>query len=143
MKETEIIYANGHENVQSRNRTTFEITKAQFLTKRGDCIIAVGADKGAADLNFNFKEAARNENARITITIDAGGEIETIDAWGSPQLSFSHPTDLVVRKSNYVCDRTLAIRADKAAKDLSRKLVEKLHDSNQTVKITLTAKSAT
>ena len=38
----------------------------------------------------------------------------------------SHPTDMVVRKSGYICGRTLAINADKAACDLSRALVEKL-----------------
>jgi len=141
MKATEIIYACGHENVQSSNKTTFEITKENFLTKRGDCIVAIGATKGAADLNTKFREAARNERARIRITIEAGGEIETVNAWGSPQLSFNHPTDLVVRKSNYVCGRTLAIRADKAARDLSRKLAEKLRNPNQRVKITLTAKA--
>jgi len=143
MKTTEIAYAHGHANIQSSNRTTFEITKETFLTKRGDCIIAVGANKGAADLNPKFKEAARNERARMMITIEAGDEVETVNACGSHQLSFTHPTDLVVRKSNYVCSRTLAIRADKAAKDLSRKLVEKLRNPDQKVRITLAVKSTT
>jgi len=140
---TEVIYARGHENVLSTNKTTFEVTKDTHLTKRGDCIIAVGATKGAADLNPKFKEAAQKEHARTTIIIEAGDEVDAVNAWGSPQLSFTHSTDLVVRKSNYVCNRTLAIRADKAAKDLSRKLVEKLCNPNLSVKITLTVKSAT
>jgi len=143
MKATEIVYAHGHANIQSSNRTTFEVTKEIFLTKRGDCIIAVGANKGAADLNPKFKEAAGNERARMMITIEVGDEVETVNAWGSHQLSFTHSTDLVVRRSNYVCSRTLAIRADKAAKDLSRRLVEKLRNPNQKVKITLAVKSAT
>ncbi len=142
MKTTEIIHARGHENIKSSNRTTFEITKETILTKRGDCIIAVGATKGAVDLNSKFKETAKKEGARMTITIEAGDEVETVKAWGSPQLSFTHLTDLVVRKSDYVCGRTLAIRADKVAKDFSRKLVENLHNSSQIVKITLTAESA-
>jgi len=143
MKATEIIYAHGHEIIQSTNKTTFEITRETSLTTRGDCIIAVDATKSAADLNSKFKEAARNEHVRMRITIEAGDEVETVNAWGSHQLSFTHPTDLVVRKSDYVCGRTLAIRADKAAKDLSRKLVEKLRNQNQKVKITLTVENAT
>jgi len=143
MKTTEIIYARGHENIQSSNQTTCEITKETFLTKRGDCIIAIDATKGSADLNPKFKKAAQNERAQMKITIEAGGEAEAVNAWGSPQLSFTHRTDLVVRKSNYVCGRTLAIRADKAAKNLSKKLVEKLRNPNQRVKITLTVESAT
>jgi hypothetical protein len=56
---------------------------------------------------------------------------------GSPRLLFTHPTDLVVRRSGYVCGRTLAIRADKAAGELSSKFVEKIKDPNQRIKITL------
>jgi hypothetical protein len=48
-----------------------------------------------------------------------------------------------VRKSDYICGRTLAIRADKAAKDLSRKLVEELRNPSQRVRITLTVESTT
>jgi hypothetical protein len=50
----------------------------------------------------------------------------------------THPTDVVVRKSDYFCSRTLAVRADKAASDLSRELVEKLKNPKQETKITLT-----
>ena len=142
MKATEVINARGHENVQSTNKTTFEITKENHLTKRGDCIIAVGASKGATDLKQRFKAVAHSQDARITIKIEANGEEETVTAWGNPKLLFTHPTDLVVRKSDYVCGRTLAVRADKAACDLSRRLIEKLRNPNQKVKITLTAEGA-
>ncbi|NIR88019.1 DUF371 domain-containing protein [Candidatus Bathyarchaeota archaeon] len=138
MRTTEIIYAHGHKNVQSAHKTTFEITKETSLTKRGDCVVAVGATKGAADLNSRLKKAAKKKNAKITIKIEAGRVKESVRARGSPQLSFTHPTDLVVRKSGYVCGRTLAVRADKAASDLSRKLVEKMRDPLQEIKITLT-----
>jgi len=143
MKATEVIVAHGHENVRSTNKTTFEITKENHLTKRGDCILAVGATKGAADLNPRFKAVARTQHARVTIKIQVEGEEETVTAWGNPKLLFTHPTDLVARKSDYVCGRTLAIRADKAACDLSRKLVEELRNPDQKVKITLTAEGAT
>jgi len=141
MKVTEVIEARGHENVRATNKTTFEITKEAFLTKRGDCILAVSATKGAVDLHRKFRETVQNQNARIKITIEAGGGREVVDAWGSPRLTFTHPTDLVVRKSDYVCSRTLAIRADKAARDLSRSLVKKLRNPKQRVKVTLTAET--
>jgi hypothetical protein len=119
------------------HKTTFEITKEASLTKQGDCIVAVKASKAAIDLPFEFKEAARKDGARITITIGAGELKEVVQAKGSPQLTFTHPTDLVVRKSSYVCSRTLAIGADKAAKDFSRKLAEKLRDPHQEITVTL------
>ena len=135
------IFAHGHENIQATHETTFEITKEPTLTKRGDCIIAVQATKGAADLPLEFKEAARKKGAQITITIEAGELKEIVRTRGSPRLLFTHPTDLVVRKTDYVCGRTLAIRADKAASDLSRKLVEKIQDSSQRIRITLAVES--
>ena len=143
MKATEVITAHGQENLQSTNKTTFEITKENHLTKRGDCIIAGGASTGATEVNPRFKAVARSQGARITIKIEADGEEETVTAWGSPKLLFTHPTDLVVGKSDFVCGRTLAIKADKAASDLSRKLVEKLRNPYQKVMITLVAEGAT
>jgi len=136
-----VISAHGHENIQATHEATFEITKEPTLTKRGDCVIVVEATKGADDLPLEFKEAARKKSAQITITIEAGKLKEIVRAKGSPQLLFTHPTDLVVRKSDYVCGRTLAIRADKAASDLSRKLVEKIQDLNQKIRITLAVES--
>jgi len=138
MKITEVIHARGHENVQATHKTTFEITREKALTKRGDCVVAVDATKGAVGLHPRFKEAAKKEGAQITITIGAGELKEVVNAWGSPQLLFLHPTDLVVRKSGYVCGRTIAIRADKGAIDISREIVEKLRDPYQRVRITLT-----
>ena len=142
MKSVTVVFsARGHENLQSTHRTTFEFTKEEALSKRGDCILAVEATKAAADLPLEFKEAAKREGSQITVTIEADELKETVQAKGSPQLQFTHQKDLVVRKSSYVCSRTLAIGADKAAIDFSRELVNKLKNPNQTVEITLTVES--
>jgi hypothetical protein len=122
---------------------TLEVTKETHLTKRGDCIIALAANKGARDLSPEFKKLAQNEKAKINITIEADDQVEVVNAYGHPQLSFTHPTDLVVRKSDYTCNRTLAIHADKAAKDLPKTLVKKLQDPMQKVKVTLTVECTT
>ncbi len=140
-EETEIITAYGHENIQATHKTTLEITKDKHLTKNGDCIIAVAANKSLADLSPKFKEKLRRNNAILTIRIEAEGVIEEIKASGSSHLILTHPTEIVVRKSDYISNRTLAIRADKTSYDLSKRLVDKLKNPNQKVKITLTAKS--
>lgn len=134
----ETILARGHENVTSANRTTFEITKEAHLSRQGNCIIAVSADKGLKELSHEFKEKLRSANATIIVQIEADEESDMISAFGNPLLTLTHQTDIVIRKSDFVSDRTLAIRADKAACDLSRKLVDKLRDPEQKVKITLT-----
>jgi uncharacterized protein len=136
---TVVFFAHGHENVLSTHKTTFEVTKEEHLSKRGDCIVAVSSQVGAADLPVEFKKAASTDNSKITITVEADALKETTKAFGSSKLKFSHPTDLVVRKSEYTCGRTLAIKADKAAVDFSRELVEKLKNPKQKVKVTVTA----
>lgn len=138
MELTETICAYGNKNIQATHKSTLEITKEAELSKKGDCIIAVSADKAMRDLSYKFKENLRREKAKITILIEAGNNMEMVKAFGSPQLTLTHPADIVVRKSNYICNRTMAIQADKAACDLSRKLVEKLKNPKQEVKITLT-----
>lgn len=137
---TETIIAYGHENVLATNRTTLEITKDHHLTKKGDCIIAVSADKALSDLDLRFKKILRQDKAKLTIQIEAGDASETVHALGSSRLILLHPTDIVVRKSDYLSDRTLAVKADKAAIDLSDKIVKKLRDPKQKVTIKLTAK---
>lgn len=141
MKIIEIIEAYGHENVLSTHKTTFEITKEPKLTKRGNCIIAVNANKSASELNQTFKNAIKRENTKITIIIEAGGIAEIVEAYGSPKLQLTHPTDLVIRKSNYICNRTVAINANKAAKDLQPALVKKLQNPKQKIKIKLETES--
>ena len=134
---TVVVFAHGHENIEATHTKTFEITKEVALTKKGDCIIAVEATIGAIDLPLEFKQAARKEGSRITITVEASELKEVVQAKGSTELTFAHPTDLVVRKSSYVCSRTLAIGANKAASDFSRKLVEKMRNPNQEITVTL------
>ena len=112
-------------------------TRDRHLSKNGDCVVAVAADKAVADLNQEFKEKLKRADAKLTIIIEAGGLTEQINALGSPKLILTHPTDIVIRKSDYICNRTLAIRADKSAKDLPRELVEKLKNPSQKVNITL------
>ena len=138
MKAVEVINAIGHENIIATNKSTFEITKDVYLTKRGDCVIAVAADKSAKELSDEFKKILKEKDAKLTIVIKANDEKEVIEARGNPKLTFDHPTDLVVRKSSYTCDRTLATIANKAAKDFSRRFVAKLKNPQQKLLIMLT-----
>ena len=133
----EVVFGYGHENIQATHKTTLEFTKDPHLTKKGDCIVTVAADKALADLSAEFKENLRKRHAKLSVLIEVDGVTEQVNAYGSPRLSLTHLTDMVIRKSDYVCNRTLAIHADKAAQDLPREFVEKLKNPKQKVKITL------
>jgi hypothetical protein len=136
----ERITALGHQNITSNHRTTIEITKEEELTKRGDCIIGVGADKGIKDLREEFKKKARNPKAIIEVKLNIIGMKETITGKGHPDLTFTHPTDMVIRKSDFICGRTLMIKADKSSKDLKRDIVEKLKDPKQKIDVLIHVK---
>ena len=133
----EQILAFGHENVLATHPTTLMITKDKKLSKQGDCIIAVAADKAVSDLNSEIKQKLCNDNTKIEMLIEVDGLVEQVTAYGSADLDFSNNVDIVVRKSVFASDRTLAIKADKAAADLSRIFIEKLRDPKQQIKITL------
>jgi hypothetical protein len=137
----ETILARTHENILATHSTTLEITRDNHLTKKGTCIIAVSASKAFAELSDEFKDKLRTQNARLTILVEVGDFVETIQASGDTKLILAHPTDLVVRKSRYICSRTLAVEADKAACDLSRDLVRKLREPDQLVKLNLTVRT--
>lgn len=121
------VVAKGHSGITAKHRTTLMITKDLEVGPRGDCIIAVGADKAGPDMAPELKRAIK-AGRELLITIRAGEMIERIHAFGHPSLALNHPTDLVVRKSTFTCGRTLAIGADKAAFDLSRKFVSALQN---------------
>jgi hypothetical protein len=137
-KAAEVIIARGHANILATHRSTFEITKQSDVTRSGDCVVAVSANKAISDFGEEFKKVLHSVNAKLTLLFQAEGISEMVKAYGSPRLILTHSSDTVLRKSSYVCARTLAVKADKAACDLSRRLVEKLRDPRQQVTITLT-----
>jgi hypothetical protein len=134
----EQILAFGHVNVLAIHPTTLMITKDKELSKQGDCIIAVGADKATADLSPEFKQKLRDPNTKLIMLIESDGLTEQITAYGSAKLDFSSSVEMVVRKSDFASERTLAVKANRAANDLSRDFVEKLRNPKNQVKITLT-----
>ncbi len=122
----DVITARGHSNITARHGTTIEITRDREMSRRADCIIGVKADKGSSQLSEEFKRAARNSNARIMVTLEANGFREVILGRGHEALTFEDADDLVIRKSDFICPRTLMVRADKASNDLDRRLVDSL-----------------
>lgn len=134
LKERIICY--GHENVKATHRSTLEITKEEFLTPRGDCIICIKANKGLKDLSENFKKALK-EGKKLRIRLIVGELIDEIIAFGNENLNFKNPISMVIRKSDYIDGRTLAIKANKAAKDIKREIVEKLKNPKQKVTVEL------
>ncbi len=130
--------AKGHPNVRSSHETTFMTTKEPDLSLRGDCIIAVSADYGLADLPVEVKALARDPETKITFLLDVGSYSFTATGYGHPDLEYTNPIDMVARRSSYTCGRTLMINSDNTSKDIPKEIVKSLQDPTTVVKITLT-----
>ncbi len=122
----ESITAQGHPNIRAKHRTTFQVTKETHISKRADCVIGINADKATYDLSESTKRALRTDQARICVTLCVGELQELITGYGSSNLTCSNRQDIVARRSDFTSDRTLMIKADKAAVDLDRRLIERL-----------------
>jgi len=139
MRIVELLQASGHPRIRASHPTTLEITKDTYLTERGDCIVATHASKGAADLSPEFSRLIRSNKTHVTLTIRVANRSETITGRGDRRLTLTHPTDLVARKSSYVCARTLMVQADRSASDLGRRFVEALRDPSTEITIEIAA----
>lgn len=122
----EVVEFRGHPMVRSSHPTTIEITTEDYLTENGECIIGVRADRGCAGLGSALKERLRNEDARVALKVAVGSLSFMISAHGDPRLTLMDPHEMVVRKSDYISDRTLAVRADASSRDLPREIVRLL-----------------
>ncbi len=123
--------AYGHPNITAKHRNTVEITREKELGKEGDCIIGVNADFSPSELKEFAQKAS---HARMTI--QAGKIREEVSFETNKDFSDAH--EIVIRKTDFISGRTLGIKADRAAKDLKRGLVEALKKKTTRIRITLT-----
>lgn len=121
----------GHINVTSRHKTTFEVTTDDEIGIKADCIVGVASEKSMKDFSEEFKSALRREDAKIKVILMTRNARDEIKGYGHSDLPLDHNTDIVCRKSDYVCGRTLMIKADKAACDLNSHLIEDLKNGEE------------
>jgi hypothetical protein len=131
MEITEVIHCHGHKNVRALHKSTFEITKESDLSSRGDCIIAVAANLGAADLSPAFRNALSRDGTILITTLSCGDITATIRSEGCSGITLMHETCLVWRRSTFLCPRTIAICSDHAACQLPRELIKKLQNEEE------------
>ena len=118
----------GHENIRSNHKRTIEITKDSHLTPRGDCIVGIKANSSCVDLPPLFKEMLRNPKTTIKISVIVGKHQFIINGRGHHDLLLTHTEDIVIRKSDFLCPRTLAINCDKGSDQIPRDMIHLLQD---------------
>ncbi|MDI9645839.1 MAG: DUF371 domain-containing protein [Archaeoglobales archaeon] len=123
------IFARGHKNLRATHRTTLEVTKESYLTPRGNCIVGVKASSSARDLpEWLKKEIKSDKMFFVVIKLPDYGMEDSFYTHGSREMSLDHAKDIVFRKSNFICSRTVGIRSTKAAIDLNREMIELMKD---------------
>ncbi len=120
----------GHANIRSHHEKTIEITKEKSLTTKGDCIVGVNASCGCNNLPDSIKKKLMNSNSDVKISLRVGEHCFVINGKGHDNLTLTHPHDIVIRKSNFVCPRTLAVDCDKSSEDVPREIIHLLQNPN-------------
>lgn len=122
-----MIRARGHRHVTATHAKTLELATDDDIGPDASCVIAVGA-------RAEWEELGRRSGL-AAITIDAAGCRQDVVARLSPFWSRGH--GLVVRKSDFRGEDTLAIEADTAAADLDPELRAALRDPATAVEVSI------
>ena len=138
MKAQEFVRCRGHPLVLGTHPTTFEVTCEDHLTENGNCIIGVAADKGCAGLSAAFRAVLAHDNAVLLTRLECGGVTVQVTSRGSARMKLDHPSDMVWRRSSFVCGRTIGILSDKVALTLPEELIKNLAAGKEML-VTLTA----
>jgi hypothetical protein len=113
----------GHKNIRSNHKKTIEITKESHLTPSGDCIIGVNASASCADLPSSLKQKLQSPNSKVLFSIKVGKHEFNVEGRGHENLILTHMEDIVIRKSDFVCPRTLAVKCDKSSDLIPRDMI--------------------
>ncbi|MBI2142524.1 DUF371 domain-containing protein, partial [Candidatus Woesearchaeota archaeon] len=107
------------------------------VSRKGDCIIAVKSDFELEELR-NFLSCkkirikiiiAGLKTAGLTQERTTAGLTEELTAFPNPGFSSNH--EFVIRKTDFCSERTFAIKADKAAKDIDRRFSAALKNGSR------------
>lgn len=136
MKEESVTFL-GHRNIRCLHSKTIEITKAVSLSTKGDCIAGVSASKACSDFDSELKAKLSETGRKVNLEIIIGERNFRMHGFSDQRLTLSHTHDIVIRKSSYVCPRTLCVLCDKASSDIPRDLVMKLRDPTTIAKLNI------
>jgi len=118
----------GHKNIRSLHPKTIEITTEPNLTLNGDCIVGVEASCGCNDIPEQMKNLMRNSKSEILFTISVNDISFKVKGNGHENLILTNLHDIVIRKSSFICPRTLAIHCDLASDSIPRQLIKVLQN---------------
>lgn len=131
----EEITAYGHKNIICSHKSTIELTKADYLTKKGTCILGINCSKACADISSDLKDLI-HRGKKVNVLIKVDDVEDQFYGFGDPNLTLLDEKDMVFRKSNFICSRTILIKCSKASNELNQKLIDKLKIPEKKITVT-------
>jgi len=129
-----VVYAWGHENIRANHKTTWQITREEDITVKGDCIIGVRATASTNSLPLELKEFLM-KGQKLVYSICVDDEIVKAESYGDPDLTLDDPIDIVMRKSKFISSRTIAIQSSLTAMKIPRSWLKKLQNPETQIRI--------
>ena len=127
-------HACGHPNILGTHKTTLEFTKDNELSLKGDCIVGVKADFELKKIK-QFIKNSRNKKISITIkTISTTKKIKDMIS-AELNLNFDDDKEFIIRKTDFASERTFAKKANKAAFELNRNLIDYLKEKKSKISV--------
>ena len=111
----------GHQNIIGTHKTTLEFTKDGQLSLQGDCILGINADFDLAEIKKFIKNS---KTGKIAIIIEASGKKIKEEITAELNSNFSSERELVIRKTDFISERTFAVKSSKSSCELGRELIE-------------------
>jgi len=122
--------ASGSPSILGLHDATLEITRDPAVTERGDCIIGVSAqfDPAALGALLNYR--------KLHVRLCCGEHGDDFTCGVNGQFVPGH--EIVFRKSSFLSERTLGVRASKSAAQLDRGLIQALRQPGSVLEVTIT-----
>lgn len=125
--------AYGHENIRGTHASTLEFTKEAELTLTGDCIIGVKADFDAEKLRAFVMEKKKAGDLTLRMVLRVGDLEEIVE--GKLNILFNDRHEVVARRTDFASGRTLMLRADKGAAQLSKDFLKAMRTPGREIRV--------
>ncbi len=124
-----VFHAYGHENILATHKNTLEFTKDADVSKNGDCILGVLADFDTQEI----RQLLTAPTIQMSIMLDGTDKKFVISGQSSKTFCSKH--EIVLRRGEFLSDRTLMVRVDKVCNDIPREFVQLVQSPSQRMTI--------